>query len=673
MRKNDWLVLCALSGALLLVFILSVLRQNAYASEILAPIPSQKPLAITVQRTHYLTPVSTVPYPKQKPNLFRPKTTHLLSFGETPRPVSKPIGKITDSLSSHDAALYKEIFSAQSKGLIDDADRLIGELSDLRLRGHVLYQRYMHPTAYRSSFSELEAWLHAYADHPGADKIYKLAQSRKPADYNRSLPKPAASKTRHGYLNIIFDDGKPYKSSKKRSRAQLDHMHQISREIRSLSAKGSPTAALKRLNRAQKDSTFDTAEYDRLRAHIARGYMLAGKLREAQKIAIDAAEQSGEKAYLAGWIGGLVSWRLKDYDIAAYLFELSASSSYGSNWTRAAGAYWASRSHMRSGNHAKVSPWLKVAAGYPRTFYGLIATRALGWDYDFNWDMPAYTKKYQDLLEGNPAVWRAEALVMANQNHLAEAELRQINAKGNPELKNAILAYVHYAGMPSFAMRLAESMQHPDGGLYDSAFYPLSPWRPATDFKVDRALVNAFIRQESRFNPYAESHSGATGLMQIMPTTAEYVVKKNPHLKKTNKHSLKDPQLNLEIGQNYIANLLSLNEVDDNLFSLAVAYNAGPGNLRRWKRKYSDTIDDPLLFVETIPASETRAFVERVLSNYWIYRQRLKQPTPSLDAVAGGHWPQYVRLDHIRHAYNTNQASPSIRYKVANSLKEIMN
>ena len=77
---------------------------------------------------------------------------------------------------------------------------------------------------------------------------------------------------------------------------------------------------------------------------------------------------------------------------------------------------------------------------------------------------------------------------------------------------------------------------------------------------------------------------------------------------------------------------------------LAVAYNGGPGNLRKWRAKIDDG-GDPLLFIETIPSRETRNFVERVLANFWIYRMRLGQATPSLDLVAGGSWSPYVSFD----------------------------
>ncbi|HPF77678.1 MAG TPA: lytic transglycosylase domain-containing protein, partial [Alphaproteobacteria bacterium] len=84
--------------------------------------------------------------------------------------------------------------------------------------------------------------------------------------------------------------------------------------------------------------------------------------------------------------------------------------------------------------------------------------------------------------------------------------------------------------------------------------------------------------------------------------------------------------------------------VGQDLLSLAIAYNAGPGNLAKWKEERAH-IEDPLLFIETIPFNETRAFVERVLSNYWIYRIRLDQKTPSLDAVAKGQWARYAAQD----------------------------
>ena len=73
---------------------------------------------------------------------------------------------------------------------------------------------------------------------------------------------------------------------------------------------------------------------------------------------------------------------------------------------------------------------------------------------------------------------------------------------------------------------------------------------------------------------------------------------------------------------------------------MAAAWNGGPGNLNKW-RKATEYMNDPLFFIESIPVRETRNFIEHVLSNLWIYRNRLGQKIPSLDAVAAGEWPQY--------------------------------
>ena len=88
------------------------------------------------------------------------------------------------------------------------------------------------------------------------------------------------------------------------------------------------------------------------------------------------------------------------------------------------------------------------------------------------------------------------------------------------------------------------------------------------------------------------------------------------------------------------------------------AYNGGPGNLNKWQRKM-DYKGDPLLFIESLPSRETRLFIERVLANLWIYRQRLGQPAPSLDGIVSGDWPLYVALDTETHELASNANEPN--------------
>ena len=636
------------AGVLFLTAIVACAGISAQASGMAVPLPPAKPLGI--ERNYTPSTSGVIPLPATKPNFSRPGVLQLLQFGQPPRPRTKPVRDTGQSMSTADAALYKKVFAWQAQARWDKADALMNQLRDYRLRGHVLYQRYTHPTAYRASFDELAGWLDLYADHPGADRIYKMASARMPKNFAGQLRKPKNNGHMGGFIDVLADQGRAYISPRKRSEAQRKEADNLSRAIRSDVAHGAPARAHKRLLEGNAAKLLDTAEYDQLQAQIAGSYMYGGDIKKALALALASARRSGDAAPDAGWIGGLSAWRQKNYKTAASLFEITARSPYSSTWMQAAGAYWASRAHLHAGNVHDVNKWLERAATQPRTFYGLIATRALGWEFDFNWEMPELTASHMKHLKKMPEARRAMALVSAGQYHLAETELRQINPAGNKQLLEALLAYANQNALPSYAMRLAEAVPNPDGGLYDAALYPMSPWNPNGGYKVDRALIHALIRQESRFNPAAESRSGAAGLMQLMPATASYVAGSSKYRSAEGKHSLKDPQVNLDIGQRYVESLLDEGHVSTELLSLVIAYNAGPGNLRKWKDQLSDITNDPLLFVESIPMGETRNFVERVMSNYWIYRLRMDQPTPSLDAVTEGRWAQYIQQDGIKQA-----------------------
>ena len=93
-----------------------------------------------------------------------------------------------------------------------------------------------------------------------------------------------------------------------------------------------------------------------------------------------------------------------------------------------------------------------------------------------------------------------------------------------------------------------------------------------------------------------------------------------------------------------------------------VAYNAGPGNLGKWQRKMRHG-GDPLLFIESLPSRETRDFIEKVVANLWIYRARLGQPRPTLDAIAAGDWPAYTPLDRpLQEAARTKSSGETQRH-----------
>lgn len=539
-----------------------------------------------------------------------------------------------------EASTYKRIFDLQAAGQFDEADAMIASLRDERLMGHILHQRYMAP-GYQAKFDELAGWMARYADQPGADKIYKMALARRPKGDTTRIEKPMMGKAIPPVREPTMVVAKKYVSPVARTPEQADAAEalrdKVERQIRSKAY----SAAIETLNKDSRLSALDSVEQDLLKAQIAGGLLYSGDIARAFPLAVTAARRSGEKVPMANWAAGLMAWKKKDYKQAAGYFETVANSPYVAGWTSAAGAYWAARSHMRLGDVRVVSGWLKKAMEHPRTFYGLMATRAMGADFDFSWSIPTFTKAAYDRLVTQPAGYRALALVASGQIQRAEEELLRLQPEDRA-MRDAMLAYANYAGLPSVAMRLASAVSGGQSSYYDMALYPTGAWEPQSGFDIEPALAYAIIRQESRFDPNATSPSGARGLMQLIPSTAAAMLREGDPVDGDKPSEwLANPAINLEVGQRYVQNLLKDRAVKGDLLSMVIAYNAGPGNLAKWKKIWPD-VEDPLLFIELIPSGETRTYVERVLSNYWIYQMREGRPTPTLEAMAEGRPAMYA-------------------------------
>jgi len=354
------------------------------------------------------------------------------------------------------------------------------------------------------------------------------------------------------------------------------------------------------------------------------------------------------------WVAGLAAWRVQAVGEAARQFEIVAGDEDASAWARAAGAFWAARSHLKNRQPAKASQWLKRAAEHPRTFYGQVARRALGMNSGLEWAAAPSDDAALKSLETTRGGARALALLQVGLSDLAEDELYVLLRRNEEaDLTPAVMMIAERAGLPSVSMRIAVHFERRFGTLRDAALYPVPSWQPEGGFTVDPALLFALMRQESAFDPRAESPMGAAGLMQLMPATAVALADEGFDLVGTDKKALFDPVFNLTLAQRYVTALLRDPSVKGDLMMLAIAYNAGPGNLAKYRAQVGRD-PDPLLFIESIPGRETRQFVERVLTNYWIYQQRFGQGTPSLDALASGAWPVYAPTDRVQQATLAN-------------------
>jgi len=278
--------------------------------------------------------------------------------------------------------------------------------------------------------------------------------------------------------------------------------------------------------------------------------------------------------------------------------------------------YWASR----TGGQAQRSPnplLRQVAERYPLTFYGQRARARLA--------LPpvvqAPAQKHRDLDAGR---FEPVYIELAALGFDAEA-LEEVESRLTDDAPAAIrqAAADLYARAGETAKSIAAIEPLIDGALYggrtlDGALwrlaYPRAFWpsvtREAGRHGLDPLLVLAVIREESRFDPRAVSPADAVGLMQLLPSTAHGVLGR-----RVGQAALTDPALNIRAGAAYLAGLL---RGFQGTVPLAVAaYNAGPGGVRRHAALARSDLDR---FVEELPYAETRAYVQRVMQTYGIYR-----------------------------------------------------
>src|SRR6185437_11210670 len=316
---------------------------------------------------------------------------------------------------------------------------------------------------------------------------------------------------------------------------------------------------------------------------------------------------------------------------------------------KSAAAFWAARVELRADRPENYGYWLKIAAENPRTFYGMLARHLMGVDRDPSFDADPFTQFDAQLVVGIDGGRRVLALIAVGQDGLASSELRELASHASASLLQSLAALADRANLPGVSIRLAGLLGDTDK-TRAVALYPVPRWEPIGGYTVDRALLYALMRQESQFTPGAHSQAGARGLMQLMPSTARSMAeltgatlgKRNS---KKERAALNDPEYNLMLAQEYVKLLLRDPRISNNLIVFAASYNQGPTATARWETAHPEYRDDPLLFIESIPSKEARTFTQKVLTNYWIYRQRLGQPMPDLDALAAGKWPTYTAYD----------------------------
>ncbi|MDP7195129.1 MAG: lytic transglycosylase domain-containing protein, partial [SAR202 cluster bacterium] len=332
------------------------------------------------------------------------------------------------------------------------------------------------------------------------------------------------------------------------------------------------------------------------------------------------------------------SWRLKNYEQAADFFSNFSISLKEDVWHQASGSFWAARAYAKLNQYGDINFWLKRAADNPNSFYGFLAAQILGIENPINWTL---TRQGADekMILSLPAGKRIQALIQIGLLNELENEIIKINSVMNVDIAMWSLDIAQHFSLAYTQLKIVGTLQRYNVSLPIKYYYPTPIWQPLNGFRLDPSLIYAFMHQESLFNTTAKSHRGAVGLMQIIPSTAKFI-SSNREVKRNNSNILKIAEINIDVGQEYIEYLLGLKIVNNNLIYLAAAYNGGPGNLEKWLEKINH-LDDALFFMESIPSRETRWFIEKVLTKYWIYEDKIGNRSNSLRKLAKGENPIY--------------------------------
>jgi soluble lytic murein transglycosylase len=356
------------------------------------------------------------------------------------------------------------------------------------------------------------------------------------------------------------------------------------------------------------------------RAALVRRLLRDGDAPRAYRLAsLNHLNEGGDFAeleWLAGWIA---LRRLDDPARAAMHFE-AVWEAVATPISKGRAGYWIGRAIEAQGDMVAARRWYARAADHATSFYGQLAAERIG--RDLTADLAATGPGGNRTLLDGDLVRAVYLLTAAGEEALAYSFLLaltegQTTAEGFAAAGRIALDL----GRPEAAVRIGK-IAAANGHVIMDIYYPVPDMahRPGP---IEPALALAITRQESEFNRHAVSSAGARGLMQLMPQTAQRVAR-DLGVQHTTAKLTADPAHNVLLGQTYLA--MRLERYRGASILAAAAYNAGAGRVDEWIERFGDPRDprvDAIDWIETIPFSETRNYVQRVMEGLHIYRARL--------------------------------------------------
>ncbi|MCG8707577.1 murein transglycosylase [Brenneria sp. 4F2] len=302
-------------------------------------------------------------------------------------------------------------------------------------------------------------------------------------------------------------------------------------------------------------------------------------------------------------------------ELATWMDRLPAAIQQKDEWR-----YWRAILLQEQGKRQEGDALLRELMN-ARGFYPMVAAQKLNEAYPI---MIKAAVRPDRTLAQLPEIARVQELMFWQMDNLALREWVGLVANSSAQQQEALARYAFEQRWPDLSVQATIV-----GKLWDhlEERFPLA-WndeflRATQDKGISQSYAMAIARQESAWNPMARSPVGASGLMQIMPATAQHTAQMSNIAGYSNSSQLFDPQTNILVGTSYLEYVYQT--FGRNRILSSAAYNAGPSRVNTWLRNSAGRIDS-VAFIESIPFSETRGYVKNVLAYDVFYRHFLHQP-----------------------------------------------
>lgn len=524
---------------------------------------------------------------------------------------------------------WRDIIVAYDKEDWDRLRSLIAVQPDTPLKGFLLAEFYTAATSPKIELFEIEEWLGRYGYLPQAEQIFRLGQRRGlTAAY--ALPARTTTTRTAGITKRMrprsVDDGS----------MPSDIVTAIQEAIKN----DDPDSA--RLLLDGIDASLTPEARAEWRQRVAWSYYIENRDSAALALSRLAREGSGSWVAEGDWTLGLAAWRLGDCASALDGFTRAARGAADSE-LRTAAHYWAARAALRCRRPGEAPAHLKAAARHDETLYGMLAREQLGQPLPANHSVAPLSSQDLRQIGGRPNVQLAMKLSELGKDVWASQALQHEVLTGDPAHFPALARLARQLNLPRTQMWMAINV--PRGAKADRALhYPTTRWTPSEGWRVDPALAFAHTLQESNFASAAVSPANAIGLMQVRPIAARDVEGRTQL--NAAYADLKDPATNLTFGQRNLEKLSEAVATGGHLPKVMAAYNAGLTPVTRWNSEVRD-MDDPLLYMESIPYWETRSYVAIVMRNYWMYLRQRQDSAPSRTELAQNRWPAFPKEQRV--------------------------